>query len=143
MLPVMKFLILATVLLSACSVSAPAQQPAAPSTSAQPAAPAKKAWFIRLIPPRSTFVQDMTDAEKNLMEQHFLYWKGMFEKGVCVFGGPVLDPKGVYGVLAIMASSEEEARAIAADDPSVKGGVNHIEVAEMRIAFLPPVHQHP
>jgi hypothetical protein len=42
-----------------------------------------------------------------------------------------------------MASSEEEARAIAADDPSVKGGVNHIEVAEMRIAFLPPVHQHP
>jgi uncharacterized protein YciI len=143
MLPVMKSLILATVLLAACSASVPAQQPVAPSTSPQPTAPAKKAWFIRLIAPRPTFVQDMTEAEKNLMEQHFLYWKGMFEKGVCVFGGPVLDPKGVYGVLAIMATSEDEARTIAADDPSVKGGVNRIEVAEMRIAFLQPVHQQP
>ncbi len=79
----------------------------------------------------------MTDAEQKLMEQHFVYWKDEFQKGVCIFGGPVPDPRGVYGVLAIRAASEDEARAIAAADPSVKGGVNRIEVAEMRIAFLP------
>ena len=70
------------------------------------------------------------------MEQHFLYWKDQFAKGVCLFGGPVLDPKGVYGVLAIKAATEDEARTIAAADPSVKAGVNRIEVAEMRVAFL-------
>jgi uncharacterized protein YciI len=99
-----------------------------------------KSWFIRLIPPRPTFDKDMTEAEQKLMEQHFVYWKGLFEKGVCVFGGPVLDPRGVYGVLAVRAASEEEARNLAAADPSVKGGVNKIEVAEMRIAFLPQTH---
>jgi uncharacterized protein YciI len=58
------------------------------------------------------------------------------EKGVCVFGGPVLDSRGVYGVLAVWAAGEDEARALAAADPSVKAGLNRIEVAEMRIAFL-------
>ena len=95
-----------------------------------------KSWLIRLIPPRPTFDKDMTDAEGALMEQHFLYWKGMFDKGVCAFGGPVLDPRGVYGILAIRAASEDDARALANNDPSVKAGLNKIEVAEMKIAFL-------
>ncbi len=112
-----------------------AQAPAA-SPAFAPAPPALKTWFVRLIPPRPTFAQDMTDNEHKLMEQHFAYWKDQFAKGVCVFGGPVLDPKGVYGVLAIRASTEDEARAIASADPTVKAGLNHIEVAEMRIAFL-------
>ena len=74
------------------------------------------------------------------MEQHFVYWKDLFQKGVCLFGGPVLDPSGVYGVLVVEAASEDEARAIAAADPSVKAGVNRIEVAEMRVAFLGKTH---
>jgi uncharacterized protein YciI len=92
--------------------------------------------LIRLIPPRPTFDKDTTEAEQKLMDQHFLYWKGLLEKGVCVFGGPVLDSRGVYGVLAVWAAGEDEARALAAADPSVKAGLNRIEVAEMRIAFL-------
>ena len=57
-----------------------------------------------------------------------------------MFGGPVLDPKGVYGILVIAATSEDEARDLAAADPSVKAGLNRIEVAEMRIAFLQKTH---
>lgn len=95
-----------------------------------------KTWFLRLIPPRPTFDKDMTDAEGALMEQHFVYWKDQFDKGVCLFGGPVLDPRGVYGVMAIRAATEEEARAIADADPSVKAGLNRMEVAEMKLAFL-------
>jgi uncharacterized protein YciI len=113
-----------------------AQTPAANSGPAA-AAPAIKTWFIRLIPPRPTFDKDMSEAETNQMKLHYVYWKDLFDKGVCVFGGPVLDPKGVYGVLAVRAASEDEAQAIAAGDPSVKAGINRIEVAEMRIAFLP------
>lgn len=103
---------------------------------AQQAAPQRKTWFIRLNPPRPTFEKDATEAEQALMEEHFKYWKALYDKGVCVFGGPVLDPKGVYGVLAVDAPSEAEARKLAEADPSVKAGLNKIEVAEMRAVFL-------
>ena len=132
------------VILAALFVAAAGARAQAPGTDAKPApaapapsAPVMKTWFLRLIPPRPTFDKDMTDAEGALMEQHFLYWKAQFDKGVCVFGGPVLDPRGVYGVLAIRAATEEEARALADGDPSVKAGLNKMEVAEMKIAFLP------
>lgn len=117
------------------AAASPSQTPA-PSAAPAPAQPVMKTWFLRLIPPRPTFDQDMTDAEGALMEQHFAYWKGQFDKGVCLFGGPVLDPRGVYGVLAIRAATEEEARALANADPSVKAGLNKMEVAEMKLAFL-------
>lgn len=136
----MRKLTLAALLLAAVSAVAMAQTaPTQPAPQAAPA-PAQKTWFVRLIPPRTTFANDMTETELALMNAHFVYWKDMFEKGVCLFGGPVFDPKGVYGILAIQAATEDEARAIASADPSVKGGVNHIEVAEMRIAFLQKAH---
>jgi uncharacterized protein len=130
--------LLALLLAFSCAV-APAQQPAAPAAQAAPKT-AMKTWFIRLIPPRPTFDKDMTDDEGKLMEEHFTYWTEKFKAGVCVFGGPVLDPKGVYGVLAVVAATEDEARALGMADPSVKAGLNHIEVAEMKIAFLPGRH---
>jgi uncharacterized protein YciI len=138
MLPVMRALTIAVLLLAADSVCAqthPVAAQPAPASQTQNV-PVKKTWFVRLIAPRPAFLKDMTENEQKLMEQHFVYWKGKFEKGVCLFGGPVLDPKGIYGVLAIEAASEDEARAIAAADPSVVAGVNRIEVAEMRVAFL-------
>ena len=118
-----------------------AQAPSSGSSPA-PATPALKNWFIRLIPPRPHFDQDATPAEQALMEQHFIYWKDLNDKGVCLFGGPVLDPNGVYGILVVRAASEDEARALGNNDPSVKAGVNKIEVAEIRVAFV-PVHHTP
>lgn len=79
----------------------------------------------------------MTPAEGKLMKEHHDYWLGEYKAGVCVFGGPVLDSEGVYGVVVILATNEDEARAIASDDPSVKAGLNHIELAEMQLAFPP------
>ena len=141
----MKIPALAAIMLLTASVYAPAQSAAPPPAPANPSSSAaqKKTWFVRIIPPRTTFAQDMTDPEKKLMEDHYVYWKARFEEGVCLFGGPVLDPKGVYGVLGIRAANEEEARTIAAADPSVKGGLNRIEVSEMVLAFLPSTHSRP
>jgi len=139
----MKAKAIAAILILAACFSCAAQNAAPADHQAQSSsAPQKKSWFVRLIPPRTTFPQDMTEPEKKLMEDHYTYWKARYEEGVCVFGGPVMDPKGVYGVLAIRATTEEEARAIASADPSVKGGLMHIEVAEMSIAFPPGVGQH-
>jgi len=139
MLPLMNVLPIVATLLAAGCACALAQTAAVPASQATPA-PAKKAWFIRLIPPRPHFDKDLSEAEAKIMEQHFVYLKGLYEKGVCLFAGPVLDPKGVYGVMVIEAANEDEARAIAAADPSVKAGVNRIEVAEMRVAFPPKTH---
>jgi uncharacterized protein YciI len=112
-----------------------AQTPTANATPKE-AAPTMKTFFIRIIPPRPTFDRDATPAEQALMDEHYVYWKDLFDKGVCVFGGPVLDPKGVYGVLAVEAASEDEARRLANADPAVKAGLIHTEVAEMRAVFL-------
>lgn len=117
-----------------------AQQDAKPSTTVRQQQTAPKTYFVRLLPPRATFVQDMTEAETKLMHQHFAYWSDQFAKGVLLFGGPVLDPKGPFGVLVIKAANLDDATAIAAADPSVKGGVNRIEVAEMQVAFLANSH---
>lgn len=128
--------LLLAVLLFAAPVLCAQAPPQTSGPTAATSAPAMKAWFIRLVP-RPTFLKDMTEDEKKVMEQHYVYWKDLFDKGVCVFGGPVLDPNGVFGVLVARAASEDEARALAAADPSVKSGINRIEVAEMKIAFLP------
>jgi uncharacterized protein len=109
---------------------------AAPANATE-AQTAGKSWLIRLVPPRPTFSSDATPAEQALMEQHLKYWKDLNAKGICEFGGPVLDPKGVYGILVVRARTEEEARALGEADPSVRGGVNKIEVAEMHVAFVP------
>ena len=131
--------VFAALLFGAAVPCAHTQAPAASSQPKEAAQPAKT-WLIRLIPPRPDFNQDnATPAEQALMGQHLAYWKDLNEKGVCLFGGPVLDPRGVYGILVVRAATEDEARALGNGDPAVKGGVFKIEVAEMRVVFV-PVH---
>ena len=114
----------------------------APNAAPNPAEakPVMKSWLIRIIPPRPTFDKDATADEQALMDRHFDYWKDLNVKGVCVFGGPVLDSKGVYGILVVRATSEGIARALGEADPSVKAGMNKIEVAEMNVVFVPLHH---
>jgi uncharacterized protein YciI len=126
--------ILGGAVLAVLLVAAPAPGAQAPAP-AQSAAPQVKTWFIHLIPPRATFMTDMTAAESALMQQHVEYWKQEYAKGVLVFGGPVFDAHGAYGVIVLRAANEDEARAIASADPTVKGGVNKIDVAEMKVSF--------
>jgi uncharacterized protein len=116
-------------------------QPASsPNHSTAQAQTAMKSWLIRLVPPRPTLSDDATPAEQAVMQQHLAYWKDLNDKGICVFGGPVLDPNGAYGVLVVRADTKDQARALGEGDPSVKSGLNKIEVAEMRVAFV-PVHK--
>jgi uncharacterized protein YciI len=140
MRPVHRKFTIAALVMACCVLSSPAQTPTAPAHSTQPAA---KAYFVRIIPPRSTFAQDITDPEKKLMDDHYAYWTVKYNEGVCLLGGPVLDPKGVYGILVIRAATEDDARAIASADPSVKGGLTRTEVSEMILSFPPAAHESP
>ena len=77
-------------------------------------------YFLKLVAPRPTFATDMTDGEKALMHEHFLYWKSRQDEGEVVVFGPVLDPKGAYGMGVVAASDEAGARAFADADPAVR-----------------------
>lgn len=58
-------------------------------------------FLYKLIPPRPTFVQDMTEAEIKAMEEHAVYWKGLTDRGIAIAFGLVLDPKGPWGLLSL------------------------------------------
>ena len=94
--------------------------------------PPKKHFVLKLIPPRPTFVEDMTNEEWAIMKQHAAYRKDKAEQGIALIYGPVLDPKGVYGLGIIEVDSEDQARTFAADDPTVKSGLNKVEINPMR-----------
>jgi uncharacterized protein len=96
-----------------------------------------KYFLCKLIPPRPTFAQDMTDAEVKLMQQHVAYWKGLMGRGLVIVFGPVADPKGTYGVAILELEEEADANALAMNDPTIKANVGlHFEVYPMDRAVL-------
>ena len=52
-------------------------------------------FLCRLIAPRPTFAQDMTEKEAEVMRAHVAYWTALAKKGTAIIFGPVADPDGV------------------------------------------------
>jgi len=75
-------------------------------------------FLYKLIAPRVTFAQDMTDAEAQVMKVHSKYWSDLAARGVDVVFGPVLDPKGSLAI--VEAKDEGEVHAIGKEDPAIK-----------------------
>ena len=61
----------------------------------------------------------MTEAEGKIMQEHFAYWRGLMEEGKVVVVGPVLDPKGTYGIAVLQAEDETLAHSVAENDPAI------------------------
>ena len=75
----------------------------------------------------------MNDQEKAMMQEHFLYWKAGQDRGEVIVFGPVLDPKGPYGMGIVSAADEAGARAFAARDPAMQANVGFAcEICPMR-----------
>ncbi len=79
-------------------------------------------FLLKLIPPRTTFAQDMTIAERALMQEHSAYWTALAEKRTAIVFGPVADPQGVWGVAVVEAEDEAKVRVLAENDPVMKAG---------------------
>jgi uncharacterized protein YciI len=79
-----------------------------------------KAFFCKLIPPRPTFAQDMSEAEAGLMQEHAAYWTSLMEKGQVVTFGLVADPKGAYGIGVVEVETDADAQALTANDPTIR-----------------------
>jgi hypothetical protein len=79
-------------------------------------------FAYKLIPPRPTFAQDMTEAEANLMREHVAYWTDLAARKIAIVFGPVADPHRAWGLAVVQAADEPEARALGTNDPTIKAG---------------------
>jgi uncharacterized protein len=95
-------------------------------------------FVFRLKAPRPTFVQDMTDEEREVMGRHAAHWQPLVESGRVVVFGPVLDGEGSWGLGVIESDDEDEVREHASRDPFVTSGTGQIEVGRMLTGFVRP-----
>ncbi len=91
-------------------------------------------FFVRTNNPRPTFHLDMTAEERAIMERHVEYWSEKATRGIAVVFGPVMDPKGVYGMGVYKVQDEAEMRKLLDADPA--NGLLQYEVAPMARAVV-------
>jgi uncharacterized protein len=90
----------------------------------------KKYYFLKLNPPRVSFMQDMSADEKSIMQQHVEYWKPYVADGTIVVLGPVLTPDGGFGMAVIGVNDEAHLQALISKDPA--NGLNSYEIFPMK-----------
>ena len=93
----------------------------------------KQQYFLKLNPPRPSFMMDMSDDEKNTMQAHVAYWMGLLNEGIAIVFGPVMDPTGAYGAGVVSVNDEEHLKQLIANDPA--NGLNRYEYYPMRAVF--------
>ena len=76
-------------------------------------------FLYKLIPPRPTFLGDMTQDEGAIMKEHFGYWERLIGERKVVAYGPVADPGGGYGLAVLEVDDEASATTIADNDPAI------------------------
>ncbi len=81
---------------------------------------------IRLKGPNWTPNLD-TDGGRRMMEGHIAVIEKMFASGKLLAAGPFTDPTELRGLLLFRDCTIEQARAMAEEDPVVKGGQIRIE----------------
>lgn len=89
------------------------------------------AYIIR--PPRTTFLDDATDAERELVAEHYEYLKRALAAGNLIFAGRCAQAK--FGIVVLEASDEAAARRFMNDDPVVKAALFPAEFHEFRTAL--------
>jgi uncharacterized protein YndB with AHSA1/START domain/uncharacterized protein YciI len=95
--------------------------------------PAPPHYFLfRLLPPRPSFIRDITAEEMAIMQAHSNYWRGKLAEGKIVAFGPVADPKGSWGVGILRLSDASEADTLTSSDPAILANAGFsIEVLPM------------
>ena len=80
-------------------------------------------FFSKLIDPRPTIAQDMTEEELVLMQRHALHWREWMERGRVVTFGVVADPAGAFGIGVVEVLDDAEVRDLTENDPVVLSGL--------------------
>ena len=90
----------------------------------------KQFYVLHLIAVRPDFVTTMTDEEKAIMGQHVAYWTEKLNQGKVYAFGPVMDPKGIYGLGIVEVENEQELKDFILNDPASK--INRYEYFPMK-----------
>lgn len=101
-------------------------------------APQMSYFLYKLVPPRETFAQTMSESEIAIMQRHVAYWSRLFSEGAgsVVAFGPVADPKGGYGIAILEAHDEADIERLIESDPAMSAGVGfRCEIHAMPRAF--------
>jgi hypothetical protein len=80
-------------------------------------------FLTKLIPPRPSFLADMSEVERGVMLAHQDFWLPHVNAGLVVAMGPVADPKGAYGVMIVNAPSLKMLEDWEAQDPVSLSGL--------------------
>ena len=83
---------------------------------------------------RPAMKDDPTPQEQAIMGEHFAYLKARTEAGELLLAGPCLD--AAFGIVIFDADSDDAARAIMENDPSVIHGVMQADLHPFRISLL-------
>ena len=93
-------------------------------------------FFVKLSPPRPTFFFDMTDDERNVMKEHGVYWDTLVQSKRVLLFGPVIDPKGPYGMGVFEVKDIEKVWELITNDPVKKANLGTYEVYPMKIGTI-------
>lgn len=90
-------------------------------------------FLVELLGTRDGWPENMTADERRVMGEHFAYLKGLTRRGSVLVAGPV---DGRYGLIVLEAGSEEEARRIMENEPSVAQGVHTYRMYPMTASLM-------
>lgn len=106
------------------------------SDSTANTATAKMHFMLKYTPPRTTFHQDMTVEERDIMLKHITYWTNKQNQGIALVFGPVLHPSAPHGLAIIEVENEAQVPKLIEEDPAVIAGIMTTEFYLMK-AVLP------
>jgi uncharacterized protein YciI len=80
-------------------------------------------FLCRLIAPRPSFTTEMTRTGAKAMADHVAYWTDLLAKGKVIAFGPVMDPKGPWGVGIVSVADATELRELQQHDPAIRAKI--------------------
>ncbi len=90
-------------------------------------------WLYRIVSARPGMAADPTPEEDALAGAHFEYLVELKDRGILILAGRTQDAEP-FGIAIFEAPDEEAARAIAAADPAIAGGLFLATVHPYRVA---------
>jgi uncharacterized protein YciI len=79
-------------------------------------------------------MDDASAEEERVMEDHFAYLQRLLRDGKILLAGPSLDPP--FGVIVLVAETQDEASGLVRADPSVRAGVQTPELHPFRASLF-------
>lgn len=96
----------------------------------------KNAFYAVIKPYRQDFITNPKEEEDKIMEDHFHYLKKLLNQNKLFFAGPTLIPEDPFGVIILQTETEEEAKYLLENDPSVKAGIQKIvDIRPIRLSL--------